>query len=274
MIVTTYPFTYTNAISIDEEDMIEVSSLPSVGGASATKLYKLSTDDKVYYRNNAGTLWLPVGAPGWPRRDGADDEEWESADANPPTGWTWDNQDSTSDNENGTRKSFLCLTKTVNGAGHCVLYKNVPASPSNKTYYACLQWGSDLAGTSSNQQIGISLRNNTNGKVVLFVVASSANPTTYVSHYTTTTAFDSLVFSASVVSTPIPHQYFVLGVTYDGTNLSFKYSPYHGGSEETMTTVYTETVASFLGSFDAYGLTIYKNNGTSNQLYCDWIRVV
>jgi hypothetical protein len=47
-------------VTTEEDDMIEVSSLPAVAGASATKIYKLSQDNKTYYRSSDGTLWLPT----------------------------------------------------------------------------------------------------------------------------------------------------------------------------------------------------------------------
>ena len=245
-----------------------VSSLGSAGGAINPKF--LTTDNHLYI--NDGTLWHPTDAPGWPRRDGADDEEWESNDANPPTGWTWDNQDSTADNENGTRKSHLVLDKSVNGSGQSVIYKAVPAS-SNKTYYAALQWGSDLAGSGNNCQVGIAARSS-GGKLLICTVAGNPTPTLFVARWDTSTSFNTISFTASIVPHIVPGQTFVLAFTSDGTNLSFKYSPHYGGGEETLKTVYSEAIATHLGTFNQFGLSIFKNSGTTNSLYCDWLRVL
>lgn len=253
--------------------MNNVSSLPAPGAADSTVVYHLSTDDRAYILNNAATAMIPVDLPGWPRRDGSADEEWESADASPPTGWTWDNQGATTSNENGTRKSFLVLTKSTDAGSHSVLYKNVPASP-NKTYYACLQWASDLAGSGNNCQVGIAARNNTSGKLLLFVLAANPVPTFFVTQWTTSSSFSAISFSGTVQPPFIPGTYGVMAFTSDGTNLAFKYSPFHQGAEQNYVTIYTETIASFLGAFDAYWITMFKNSGTTNQLFCDWIRVV
>lgn len=253
--------------------MNNVSSLPSPGSADATAVYHLSKDDRAYILNNAGTAMIPVDLPGWPRRDGAADEEWESTNASPPTGWTWDNQGTTTSNENGTRPSFLVLANSSDAGSHSVLYKNVPASP-NKTYYACLQWASDLAGSGNNCQVGIAARNNTSGRLLVFVLAANPIPTFFVVRWTTSTSFNAIAFSGTVQPPFIPGSYGVMAFTSDGTNLAFKYSPFHQGGESNYVTIYSEAIATFLTSFDAFGLTILKNSGATNQLFCDWIRVV
>jgi hypothetical protein len=245
------------------------ATLGAVPAINTTR--QLTADGQIYFSN--GTNWYPFAYPGWPRRDGTDDEEWESADANPPTGWTWDNQASTTDNENGTRSSFLVLTKPTDQNGHSVLYKNVPASPNNKTYMGCFQVASDLTSLGNNHQAGLALRNNTNGRIVAFTVASAPNLTLFVANWTTTISFSTTPFTATGIPLIGYGDYIVLGIQFDGTNLSFRYSSYAGGAESNFVQVFTATVASFLTSFDAWGITIFKNAGTLNTSFCDWLRV-
>jgi len=53
------PFVYTNAPSSSEEDMIVTAALPAAGGASLTQLYRLTTDNKLYYSD--GSTWRTQG---------------------------------------------------------------------------------------------------------------------------------------------------------------------------------------------------------------------
>ena len=169
--------------------------------------------------------------------------------------------------------SALSPSKSTTGSGHSVLYKNVPASP-NKTYMACIQLASDLGVVSNSHQTGLAVRNNSNGKVVVFTASSNSQLTFTVVEWTTTTSFNSVLYTTTGSPPAVFSNYIVLAINFDGTNLSFRYSPYYNGSESNFIEIYTTTVAAFLGSFDSWGLTIFKNAGTLNTLYCDWLRVV
>lgn len=88
MIVTTYPFTYTNAISIDEEDMIVTATLPSAASASLTQLYRLTTTGELYFSD--GSTWRAVSSANSidqaPTSPHADNDEFNSTTLNPS--WT------------------------------------------------------------------------------------------------------------------------------------------------------------------------------------------
>lgn len=253
-------------------DLTNVSALPAPGAADASTIYHLDKDDRCYILNAAATALVPIDLPGWPRRDGSDDEEWETTDASPPTGWTWDNQSTTTSNENGTRKSFLVLTKSSDAAAHSVLYKAVPASP-NKTYQACLQWASDIAGSGANCQAGIVARSSA-GALLVFVLSANPTPTFFVVRWTNSTSFNVIAYSGTIQPPFIPGTFGVMAMNYDGTNLAFQYAPFYEGGEANLVTIYSEAVATFLGTFNQFGLTILKNSGTTHRLFCDWLRVV
>lgn len=254
-------------------DLTNVSSLPAPGAADSTTIYHLSTDDRCYILNNAGTALVPIDLPGWPRRDGAADEEWEGSNTDPPSGWTWDNQNGTTVNTNNTRKSFITLSRSADAASQTVLYKNVPASP-NKTYYAAIQWASDLNGSGNNTQCGLALRATATGALLIYTMAANPTPTLFVSNWSTSTLFNSIAYTETVIPVVGPGSYYVLAFTSDGTNIAFKYSPFHEGGEGNYVTVFTVAIATFLGAFNSYGLSFFKNSGTTSTMFCDWIRVV
>jgi len=255
-------------------DLTNVSSLPSPGSASATTTYHLSKDDQLYILNAAGTALIPLHLPGWARRDGANDDEWEGSNVDPPSGWTWDNQDSTTVDTNNQRKSFTVLTKSNTADKLAVLYQNVPASP-NKTYYSLFQWASDNKSSSSNSAVGLIARNNTSGRILFFFLSNSASqPILSVSQWLTSTSPIATVFSASIIPNFIPGMYGVLGMTFDGTSLSFKYSPLYNGAFENFVTVYSETLVAFIAAFDSFGIGIYHHRSVTTTLYSDWLRVV
>lgn len=256
-------------------DLTPVTSLPPPGSADPTKMYHLSKDDFTYILNNAGTALVPIHLPGWSRNDGANDDEWEGSNVDPPAGWTWDNQDTTTVNTNNTYKSNILLIKSNTANKLAALYKNVPASPTGKTFYCLFQWAADNKSTVGNSAVGMVARNNSNGRLIFYYLLNSGvSPLLVITRWADSSTPGITAFTAAVTCTFIPGIYGVLGFTYDGTNLIFKYAPQYNGAFENLVSIHTESIAGHLLSFDAFGLGIFNNGSVVTTLLSDWIRVV
>lgn len=256
--------------------MIVVNSLGNPASANPNKLYRLTKDNQIYYVNSS-TLWVPMEAPGWPRRDGADDDEFEGTNSDPPSGWTWEGQNSTVVDTNNNRKSSLILTKTVgDGANIGNLYKAV-SGLSSKRFYALCHYLSDMTSTIYQHRIMTAIRNSSNGKLMYFMFTN--DPTgnklsLYVQRWTAWNNYTSTAYTPYLIRTFVQPMAIVLSIRGDGTNIIFEYAPYRDGGENTFITIYSETIANFIGSMDQISVASYFGGGTTHKVYFDWARVI
>jgi len=258
-------FIYTNAVRSEEDDMIEVTSLPSVGGASATQLYKLSKDNKLYFKDSSGALWRPVDQPGWPRRDASEDEEWEGANADPPSGWTYDNHSVVVADVNNLTPSLLRMSATSGTSGRGAYLYKTASSPTNKRYYAPI---TVLPVGSSATYGGLFVRNNSNGRLICLL--SSHIGEVLIQKNTDSSTFNANALTADIELTRSART--MLAIENDGTNIVFRVAS--GDSAETdWRTVYSETIATYITSFDQVGYCLQTSSSGAHML-SDWFRVV
>lgn len=243
------------------------SSLGSAGTAGTAKF--LTTDNRLYIDD--GSNWRPMDSPGWIRYDATDDEEHETADP-----YSWDNQSSTSVDYNSARPSHIIFTAT-NTANIAVYYKSAPASPSNKNYYAQLCMETSLGQTLATDQteFGIAVRNSSNGKIMAFVLTniSTGLPdiTLRVEKWTNSSTFSADAFRGSIHGLGLSR--IVLNLKNDGTNIICQYAFEQGGAVVDFITVFSETIATFIGSWDQIGYAMRNNTAATQRLISDWFRI-
>lgn len=223
---------------------------------------------------------VPVELPGWSRVDGANDQEWEGSNADPPTGWAYQTQADWAANVNSSKKSSLVLTQSVNSGNFTLLYQTATITTTNKTVYSVLEVVSSLGVASANGRAGIGIRNSSNGRsVVLYIEYGDG----FV-RFRTTDLVDATTgthnMNTAQAMFPLNHP-FVLMIANDGTNLTFKAGPLYGGgfADAPTATFATETLASFLtqigGSADQICYMMNMNtSGQTLKIISDWIRVV
>lgn len=259
-------------------DLTNTATLPAPGSADPTVIYHLTTDDHCYMLNAAGTAMVPVELPGWSRVDGANDQEWEGSNSDPPSGWAYQTQADWAANVNNTRKSCLVLTQSVFSGNFTLLYQTATITTTNKTVYAVLEVVSSAGISNPNGRAGIGIRNSSNGRsVVVYAeygnISVNLRQTDLVDATTGTHNFNS-----AQGMLPMNHP-FVFAISNDGTNLTFKFAPLYGGAFSDLTTIWTETLASFLtqigGAADQICYMMNMNtSGQTLKIISDWIRVV
>lgn len=246
------------------------STLGAVPAINTTK--QLTADNQVYFSD--GINWRPFYNPGFIRYDGANDEEWEGANADPPSGWSYDNQSTATVDVNNVSKSELRMTasNTVSNRG-AFLYKSAPASPSNKTYYA--QIALENVGSDASYG-GIFVRNNSNGRLFSIAIGpSSGNGTLFgvvVQKNTNSSTFSANALATSQLSFGV-NTSVVLAMVNDGTNITFKWGPFFGGKQTDLFTVYSEAIATFIGSWDQIGYFLQAGGTGGMTLISDWFRI-
>lgn len=271
------PFTYTNYTS-EQNDIINVSSLPSPSSASLNYLYNLSKDDKLYYVNQAQTLWLPVESPGWPRANGTDDDDFEGTNADPPTGWTWENQDSIVVDCNNALKSHLVLSKSVAGSNVSSLYKTVSGLDTGTRFSLKVNLNTQTAEDVYECRCFIGLRESSTGKlVVMWMENSTATPyppTFKTDKWTNYSTF----FSNGIIGGYewIPHAYpIILSVRYTGGNFEFSWACYYGGTSLVYSLFHSYANSSFMTTVDQACFGIFLSSATSSKkttTFFDWAR--
>lgn len=143
----------------------------------------------------------------------------------PLTGWTWDNQGSSTEDISGPG-IFLSLTSQSNGGRY--LYRTEPATPTTITAAFYVDWkaGSDNA-------LNFGFRDNT-GKLVFWHIANNHN--IYVYKFTSSTsasaAYTSIGSDLGLYGQPV-----WLQIEDDGTNLIFRYRLGSRGPWQTFSTV-------------------------------------
>lgn len=256
-----------------------VSSGSSLGSIVTAGKVKFHTGDSQLYVSD-GTLWRPTNFPGWPRRDGASDEEWEGTNADPPSGYSWDNQDSTAVNVNNTIPSRIVLTRTTNNTSSQItaLYKTATVTTTNKRLYANIIATSALQSGDNGYYAGLVARNSSNGKIVFFFIGwdSAYQWNVGVQNWTSSTSFSATVLDqVNVNLVTVPSCPVVLSIASDGTNLTFSYAPLVGGVEGMWLQVATATLGSFIGTWDQIGYGVRKSLGSTDmKVYSDWLRLL
>lgn len=257
--------------------MMPLLSSSSLGIIQTTgKVKFLTVDNRLYVSD--GTLWRPVDTPGWPRRDGADDTEWEITNADPPAGWAWDTQDSWVVDVNNTRKSCLQLTRATATGNFTTLYRSATFTSAGKTIFGVLEVLSSGSIAGNSGRAGIILRNSSNGRAVILYIEYEANVISVrVFDLNNATSGTLKVARGNVILSLVTP--FIFAIQNDGTNLNFRVAPYGGGAESDFETIYSETLASFLtaagGDADQYGYIMNLNSGSQTlKIISDWIRVV
>lgn len=251
------------------------SSLGPVAEAGTIRFH--SGDNRLYVSD--GTVWRPIDTPGWPRLDGADDSEFELANTDPPSGWTWQAQQAgmTSDVNNLSPSQLIVLATTGSGTVG-TLYRSATLTTANKLIAAAISGNAGGTPVGNDQTFfGLIIRNSSNGRALALVFRVFANAI-----YLSVNRYDTAVGSPTEVLVdnyehPVP---VVLGIENDGTNLLFWWAPRFASSQGSMQLIYTEALATYLtaagGAADQYGFYIRQIQNVTNaptKMAVDWVRV-
>lgn len=257
--------------------MLTYDALPDPAVADATAFYRLSLDDRLYRLDQNGLLWLPAEAPGWPRRDGAYDTDFEAGE----TAFTWVNQQSCTTDWGALAKSKLLITATTSHDSVRFYKRSCPAGLTDKRAMACFCFQPDFLASAGGtaQDVGIGVKNTSSGKIISIVQTGfyQRGSGFLVMRHNTETSWSATPFSAAYAS--VGHNMpVVLAIWADASTIYFEYAPYIGGSESKFMRVYSESLATFIGTgIDEMGLIIYKGasgSGNKIQMLCDWLRVI
>lgn len=249
--------------------LVRTASLGAAGSGDPDSLYFHTGDQKIYVLNQASSLWLPIAEPNWPRTD---DEEFEMANADPPSGWAWDNQGTATVNVNNAIPSSIIIRRTVNEGATDInaLYKTATVTTTNKRWYAPIFVRIGETGPA-NMYAGLVLRNSANGKLIFWYLFAGGNfaGLTEANNFTNSTTYNSNVWTNRYINIqPDP----VFGVRSDGTTIFFEVSSLSLGGRDNWQVVNSVTLATFIGTWDQIGIGVRKNTGTEVQLVVPWIR--
>lgn len=254
--------------------MTQVDTLGNPSGGNLAELYLLSLDEKAYSLNADGDLWLPVESPGWPRHDGANDWDFETSESN--SGWAWVNQNSCTADWGSAVPSKLRLQGSTSAA-YFSIYKVTAPTLTDKRLMTLVQPAYPGDGSDASNFYGLVVRNSSSTNAIAFALThsrASTGASLFVMKWVGTTwqnpnPFEGSYGVLSTLAAPV-----VLGIRFTSTTMYFGYCPYFLGAEGLFIEVYSEALSTFISSIDEIGLGIYKNSGSTNTAYFDWLRLI